>query len=242
MCIVEIVDGVVLPKGKNQNKVDNARPIIAAVGSRGAHDEPSERIKPGYPPHEAKKPVSTPKEIPSTTPNTATTKPVAVDPITKVDYSMKLSANYTLGDLSTKAVLFHSIKAQHGLSVSEIVANLKAVAVNILEPLKAKYPGFKVNSGFRTSTGGKSQHERGEAVDIQFPGAPAAKYSEVAKWAAANLPYDQMIFEHGKSIWLHFSTKRTGGLRKMKLTYYPRKSPQYQAGLTNYYDGGTSVA
>jgi hypothetical protein len=152
-----------------------------------------------------------------------------------VDYNQKLSANYTVKDLSVGTLFPHNIVAQNGLSIPDILTNMQGVAVNILEPLRAQYPGLRINSAFRKGTG-TSQHNKGMAVDIQWAGLSPAGYSPIAQWVTENLPVDQLIFEHGNSIWLHISYNR--GLSKQRgllLTYYPKETPQYKPGLTNYY-------
>lgn len=157
----------------------------------------------------------------------------ATDP---VDYNQPLSANYTIKSLTIGTIFPHNIVAQNGLTVADIICNLKAVAENILEPLRRQFPGLRVNSGFRKGVSG-SQHNKGMAVDIQWPGIKPGEYTARAQWVRANLPYDQLIFEHGNSIWLHISFNRTTARqRNALLTYYPKVSPQYKPGLTNYYD------
>ena len=151
------------------------------------------------------------------------------------DYTARLSTHYQLRNLSLDVTFPHKIKAQAGLSTDEIVCNLKAVAENILEPLRAQYPKIKINSAFRGTAsipGGISQHQKGEAVDIQIPGLQPKDYLPVAKWIIKNLPFDQLIFEHGKSIWLHISHKRNGTQRYQQLTMYKGK---YKPGLKLYY-------
>ena len=152
-----------------------------------------------------------------------------------IDYEEKLSPNFKLRHLSIDALFSHRIKSQVGLSERDIICNLKNLAVNILEPLKAKYPTMRVNSAFRGTAsipGGISQHQKGEAVDVQFTHiTDDADYMPIAKWVAATLPFDQMIFEHGNSIWLHISCKRGGPQRKQLLTMYKEK---YTSGLTLY--------
>jgi hypothetical protein len=163
-----------------------------------------------------------------------------------VDYDAKISPNYALKDVSIGAVFRHKIKEQRGLSESDIVCNLQNLAINILEPLRAQFPSTRINSGFRGTPsipGGVSQHEKGEAVDIQFPGFSNSKYLEAAKWVRDNLPFDQLIFEHGNSIWLHISCKRNGTQRKQLLTmwegylkYTDRDPPsKYRGGLVLHY-------
>lgn len=154
-----------------------------------------------------------------------------------LNYDQNLTENFTIRDLSVGAHFPHRIAAQNGLSVQDIVCNLQAVAVNLLEPLREKYPGFRINSGFRRGEGTTSQHNRGQAVDLQWPGLAPSGYNGIAVWCIANLPFDQFIFEHGNSIWIHMSYNR-GGRRSAPndiLTYYPRIEPNYKAGLRNYY-------
>jgi hypothetical protein len=152
-----------------------------------------------------------------------------------LDYNMQLSANYRLRDLSIGCIFAHRVKAQVGLSEEEIVCNLRNVAINILEPLKKVYPSIRVNSAFRGTAsipGGVSQHQKGEAVDIQIPGISPKEYIPLANWIRANLPFDQLIFEHGNSIWLHISCKKDSIQRKQLLTMYKGK---YSSGLKLYY-------
>lgn len=151
------------------------------------------------------------------------------------DYNAKISPNYRLRDLSIGAVFAHKIKAQRGLSEQDIICNLQNLAINILEPLKKQFPNTRVNSGFRGTPsipGGVSQHEKGEAVDVQFPGFTPTQYLDASKWVKNNLPFDQFIFEHGNSIWFHISCKRIGAQRKQLLTMYKGR---YQPGLKLYY-------
>lgn len=152
----------------------------------------------------------------------------------KIDYSVKLSPNFTLRQLSLGAVVSqYAIKAQNGLSEEDIICNLKNLAENVLEPLKAKYPNMMVTSGFRTG-GGTSQHLKGEAADIQFKNATRAFYFEVAKWAKDNLPYDQFLLEYKSTgtrlPWLHFSLTRGRKQRSQVMTFFNNK--KYAMGLT----------
>jgi hypothetical protein len=222
---------------------DAQRLVLALAGSNAAFDDdeqgenaalvvPSEDIK--------VKQVITPDNTPEVA--KPTPEPQVCDGITDANItdSMLLSPNFTLARLSSGAVFKHSVQAQAGYTKAEIVCNLKALAINILEPLFAQYPGIRVNSGFRTVTKGKSQHEHGMACDIQWPGISNKEYLARAQWIKANLPYDQLIFEHGNSIWLHLSYNRVLTNNNIKqrnkvLTYYPQVSPQYKSGITLHY-------
>lgn len=160
---------------------------------------------------------------------------VIVDCGAGLDYDAFISKNYKLADVSIRAIFPHKIKPQAGLSVEEIICNLKSLTENIIEPLREKYPNIQINSGFRgtPSIPGKiSQHEKGEAVDVQFKGMRPKEYLEVAEYIVKNLPFDQLIFEHGKSIWLHISHTRVKVGRQVQLTMLDSK---YEPGITCYY-------
>ncbi len=148
-------------------------------------------------------------------------------------YNTRLSRNYTLGQLSINTVLSRTtIRNQNGLDCGDIICNLKAVAENILEPMRARYPGFNINSGFRAGSG-RSQHIRGQAVDLQWPGKSNREMFEAAQWAARNLPVDQLIVEHGHRIWLHLSYNRTASRQRGKLTTMINN--RYTNGLSLHY-------
>lgn len=124
------------------------------------------------------------------------------------DYNKKISNNYTLADLSIRAKAGqHYIKEQHGLTVPQICCSLSALAVNIIEAIRVKYPGFNVNSAFRTAKNG-SDHERGFACDLQWPGIGRNDLLTRCQWASENLPFYQIIYEAPPSSaygWLHIS-------------------------------------
>ena len=157
-------------------------------------------------------------------------------------YSIQLSPRFTVADMTLSAVFPHSIQAQKGFTVAQIVEHLRGLAVNVMEPLADRWGAFRINSGFRRGTA-RSQHTNGMAVDVQWPAdfdlgqrGQAAKMVEICQWCRDNLPVDQLIYEHGNFIWLHLSydvTKSTQ--RGQVLTYYPQVSPNYKAGITNYY-------
>lgn len=150
-----------------------------------------------------------------------------------IDYTMTLgTTSLTIGSLSTDALFAHQIVAQGGLSEQDIVCNLQGLAENILQPLVDEFGTFRINSGFRRGSG-KSQHTRGQAVDIQDPSWSMAKYTEVAEWIADNLPCDQLILEHGNSIWLHVSFDASKELQRGQLL--TMLNGKYEPGLTNYY-------
>jgi hypothetical protein len=230
-----IVDGIYIPD--DPYKPAFAAGLAAAAGANAMHDDPDSEVK-TYPGIEDSNVPSI--ENPETDTKAGRNKAgiavacgnYATDPI---DYNQQLSKNFTIKSLSVGALFSHNIVAQNSLSVGDIICNLKGVAENILEPLNSKYPGLRINSGFRKGTS-TSQHNKGMAVDVQWPGLTPAGYTPIAQWIRDNLPFDQLIFEHGNNIWLHISYNRvTATQRNALLTYYPKVSPQYKPGLTNHY-------
>lgn len=141
---------------------------------------------------------------------------------------MQISKNYNIGMLTTKTALSnsrHKIKAQRGLSLQAIACNLKKVTENCIEPIKIKFPNMFVTSGFRQGNG-TSQHELGQAIDMQFTGVGKEEYFTIAQWIRDNIIFDQLLLEY-KTIgsgnpWIHISYK--DGPRKEVYTYMNNKN------------------
>ena len=125
----------------------------------------------------------------------------------------QLSPNFVLGDVSSQtAISKKRVVAQAGYTVQDLVCNLQAWAEHIGEAISAKYgrDEILITSGFRNGSG-KSQHERGEATDIQFPNMTWEQIYDVAAWIKDNLPFDQLILEYGgTNPWIHSSFSRSG--------------------------------
>ena len=147
----------------------------------------------------------------------------------------RLSPNFTLGNLSSGVALTkHPVRAQHGLTKAQIICNLRALAVNCLEPLAARYgrQNMIITSAFRRSKPSGSQHELGEALDLQFVGISDDEYWSRALWVRDNISYDQFILEYiGNRPWFHLSY-REGRLRR-KVNTCPAPG-QYPSGLKKY--------
>lgn len=100
--------------------------------------------------------------------------------------------------------------------------NLKALAENVLDPLREWYgKPIYVNSGYRSPqlnriVGGAptSQHMKGEAADITA--GSKAENKKLFDYIKSNLPFDQVIDEKDYS-WVHVSYKRDGSNRKQVL-------------------------
>lgn len=217
--------------------VEFATPVIKVAGRHAAFDEPGEINK-------------TPEEYPEDTPPEDDTgeakeesekepeeKPSedlgdcrAIE--TPINYSINLTPNFTIGNLTTGTTFPHSIRSQKGLSEAAIVCNLEGLAKAILEPLRKEFGSFRINSGFRVGSGG-SQHNRGMAADIQEPSWSNKKHLEVCEWISENLPADQLIIEHGNSVWIHVSYDRNQASQRGELlTMY---NGNFSSGLKLYY-------
>jgi len=137
-----------------------------------------------------------------------------------IDYNEKISTNYTVGDLTIRTVFKCRLQPNKGLSVAQIKGNLKAVAVNCLEPVRAQFPTPRVNSGFRNKQN-NSQHNKGMAVDLQWPGWSYDDYWKNAQWIKDNIMYDQFLYEYGRKVWIHlsFDPNKSQQRRQVKTMY-----------------------
>jgi zinc D-Ala-D-Ala carboxypeptidase len=136
---------------------------------------------------------------------------------------MQLTKNFTLEEL-TRSSKAKALRIDNSPN-QEQLANLKALAENILQPLRDSL-GFPINitSGLRVPAlnaavrGSKtSQHTKGEAVDIKVSG----KNKVIFDWIVNNLDYDQIISEFpnesGEPSWVHVSYKKNEVNRNQKL-------------------------
>ena len=155
------------------------------------------------------------------TPKTEGVKPTAAkaaQPFTPVPATitmdMVLTPNGTTLAQMIKNVTFPRTipqLAEHSPLVSgpqAVVNNLAALAQNVIEPIRAKYPSMLITNSYRhgASIGGGA-HGTGQAADLQFRGVPAHSYFEIAKWIEQNIPYDQLLLEYlpSKTVWVHIS-------------------------------------
>jgi len=119
----------------------------------------------------------------------------------------------TLGDMIKKVTYPRTIPqlAECHPSVSgpqNVVNNLAALALNVWEPVKAKYPNaFMTNTYRHGASIGGGAHGTGQAMDLQFRGVAAYDYYDIAVWMSKNISYDQLLLEYlpGKTVWIHVS-------------------------------------
>jgi hypothetical protein len=158
------------------------------------------------------------------------------------NYGIELSPNFNYGQVGKFAAAgSHEIlgTANKGpYSPDALMCNLRALCLNVLEPLAERYgrTNIQINSGFRNN-GGTSQHEVGQAVDIRFLDLPTGRgdaaqraYYERAKEIRDNLIYDQLLLEvfGNQGPWIHISFN-SGGNRRIVRTFFSHTSSR--AGL-----------
>lgn len=185
------------------------------------------------------------------TPVATTANEIRSMPETAISDELKLSNNFRLADLTVLAKVFpYKIRAQTSAgkarTKADIAANLQLLAVNVLEPIRKKYPNMQINNGFRhtkTSQDGKqgnlpgndSQHCRGQAADVTYGNMsrdPETMF-QIAQWIKANVAFDQLVLEYGKNqIWTHVSFNgENNSQRGQVLTCKNAPTGPYEPGL-----------
>jgi len=144
-----------------------------------------------------------------------------------INYDKKISNYFTLGQLSSNAVVSkYYIRNQKGLTKEQIACNLKILAENVLDKIKIKYSNMYVTSGFRCGYGG-SQHYKGQAVDMQFQNLKNKDYIKIADWIKNNVDYDQLLLEYksfgSKKAWIHISYNNNSN-RNMDMTLFNNRT------------------
>jgi|LWDU01.1.fsa_nt_gi hypothetical protein len=97
----------------------------------------------------------------------------------------------------------------------------------VVQPVREKFGPTRINSGYRClelntliGSSNKSQHTKGEAVDLEVIGTDNQL---VAEWIYNNCDFDQLILEFydgtdPNSGWIHVSRKYQGDQRHSSLT------------------------
>lgn len=138
---------------------------------------------------------------------------------------MKLSEHLELSE-----VIRSESAKRRGISnmpTEEHIKNLKLIAENVFEPIRANFrQPIRISSGYRSQSlnaaiGGatRSQHSTGEALDIDMDGT-ALSNKEIFNFIKEKLPFDQLIWEFGNDHnpdWVHVSYSANGSQRKQVL-------------------------
>tara|TARA_B100000424_G_scaffold269775_1_gene267478 strand:- start:1610 stop:2074 length:465 start_codon:yes stop_codon:yes gene_type:complete len=151
---------------------------------------------------------------------------------------VRLSQNFTLQEyIKSQTALRQGID---NMPNEQHLEKAKLLFENVVQPVRDNFGVTVINSGYRgpelnEAVGGsdKSQHCKGEAVDIECPGVP--NY-DVAKWIHDNLDFDQLILEFytpgiPDSGWVHVSYKEDANRKSVLTAMKEDGKTVYKAGL-----------
>lgn len=138
---------------------------------------------------------------------------------------MRLSENFTMAEFTKSQTAER--RGIDNTPQGEHLEAAKELFGNVVQPVRDAFGVTVINSGYRSpelneAVGGssRSQHCKGEAVDIECPGYANG---DLARWIAENLEFDQLILEFytpgiPDSGWVHVSYKADGTNRGECLT------------------------
>ena len=153
---------------------------------------------------------------------------------------MKLTANIALDELTKSQTAER--KGINNNPSPEQIENLKALAINVLQPIRSQFnKPLIISSGFRCAelcieigssvNSQHTAHDEAAAADFEIPGVANR---ELARWIRDNLEVDQGILEFYKdgeptSGWIHCSYSRNNNSQQWlrakrvngKTTYTP---------------------
>jgi D-alanyl-D-alanine dipeptidase len=151
---------------------------------------------------------------------------------------VRLSTNFTLQEFTKSQTAI-----RQGLDNTPSTLHLHSAKLlfgNVVQPVRDNFGVTVINSGYRgpklnEAVGGssRSQHCKGEAVDIECPGT--ANY-DVANWIKENLEFDQLILEFytpgiPDSGWVHVSYKAEGNRKSVLTAMKENGKTVYKQGL-----------
>jgi len=142
-----------------------------------------------------------------------------------MDSNRKMSENFTLREFIKSDTA--SRRGIDNTPTEEHLENALVLFENVVQPVRDHFGPTILTSGYRSEAlnaaiGGspRSQHSKGEAVDLEVLGTSTA---EVCEWIAGNLNFDQLILEFYEpgdvnSGWVHVSYVRDDKNRNQTLT------------------------
>ena len=151
---------------------------------------------------------------------------------------VRLSENFTLSEFTKSQTAER--KGIDNTPGEEHLEAAKHLFSNVVQKVRDNFGVTVINSGYRgpelnEAIGGseRSQHCKGEAVDIECPGT--ANY-DVAAWIQDNLDFDQLILEFYKpgipdSGWVHVSYKPEGNRKSVLSALIENGKTVYKPGL-----------
>lgn len=223
----EVAEGGELSTTELNKQKDNL--VLSGIATKDELDDPN--------------PVVIEEKSPSSTQGKILMPDEKLLKVTELPGNYQLSPNYTLDNMWRTVAVSpgkHPLRAQVGLTYGQIVYNLQALALNVLEPVRALYPKVIITSAFRhEQDNAKSAHPAGLACDLQFPGASREDYYDIAVKLAQVLSYDQVLLEYwvqANNPWIHIGLAPRGQFspasqRKVAWTFKDHKL--YKQSLVN---------
>jgi zinc D-Ala-D-Ala carboxypeptidase len=152
---------------------------------------------------------------------------------------MKLTANFSLDELIKSQVAER--KGINNNPSPMQIDNLRALAVNILQPIRSQFAKpLIISSGFRCAqlcieigSSINSEHcadNKSAAADFEIPGIDN---KELAEWIKSNLEYNQLILEFYRegepsSGWVHCSYSTDLNKKQSLIAYRQDNKVQYR--------------
>ena len=141
---------------------------------------------------------------------------------------MRLSKNFTLSEI-TKSNTAKRLGIKNAPD-KEHLKNMQVLIRDLIQPIRDAIGPIRISSGYRNpqlnrAIGGstKSQHCKGEALDLQFWKDGEMCNKEIYDWVIkSEIEFDQMINEFDFA-WIHISLKSNGKNRRMVLEAYKDK-------------------
>ena len=140
---------------------------------------------------------------------------------------MRLSKNFVLSEITrsntaTRLGISNEPSKKH-------LANMQVLITELIQPMRDALGPIRISSGYRSpqlnrAIGGsaKSQHCKGQALDLQFWKNGEMCNQEIYNWVInSGLKFDQMINEFDFA-WIHISLKKENN-RKQVLEAYKDK-------------------
>ena len=140
---------------------------------------------------------------------------------------MRLSKNFVLSEI-TRSNTAKRLGIDNGPDKNHL-RSIQRLITNLIQPMRDALGPIRISSGYRNpnvnrAIGGstKSQHCKGEALDLQFWKDGKICNKEIYDWVlSSDVEFDQMINEFDFA-WIHISLKKEDN-RKQVLEAYKDK-------------------
>ena len=137
---------------------------------------------------------------------------------------MRLSKNFVLSEI-TRSNTAKRLGIDNGPDKNHL-RSIQRLITNLIQPMRDALGPIRISSGYRNpnvnrAIGGstKSQHCKGEALDLQFWKDGKICNKEIYDWVlSSDVEFDQMINEFDFA-WIHISLKKEGNRNQVLEAY-----------------------